>query len=247
MANKKNFLTALKKLELLLGIAFPSLPKTIKAFEHPSIFCKTNRKKSPSYFQRLEFLGDRVLSLVLTDYIYNTYTSASEGELAKRLTFLIRTETLASIAKELDLFSCLNTQTDAFNTLDSTPESILADTTEVLIGHIFETFGYKVSSSVILKVWAPYLKKVGLKTENQLKDAKSRLQEIILKKGTELPVYKSTRISGEDHKPVFETTLTLPCNTIYKSTGASKAKAEQSVAATAISSLSPSCNFKNKR
>lgn len=237
MANKKNLLSALKKLEKRLDISLEPFSKTMKAFEHPSIFCKSPSKKSPSYFQRLEFLGDRVLSLVITNYLYHTYPLASEGELAKRLTFLIRTETLAEIAKKLDLASCLNTQTEGFSDAGTIPESVLADTIEMLIGHIYETLGYGVSSSVILKVWTPYLEQVGLKTTNQLKDAKSQLQEEILKKGTLLPIYHSSRLSGEDHNPIFETTVTLPCQSIYKSTGPSKSKAEQSAALLALKSL----------
>ncbi len=243
MANKETFLNALKALEKRLNLSFENLTQTLKAFEHPSLINYRKKETKPSYFQRLEFLGDRVLALSVTAYLYKTYPNASEGELAKRLTFLIRTETLADIAKKLNLSSCLHAQKKIFST-SGLPESVLADTTEALLGHIYETLGYEISTSIILNIWAPYFDLLETKTEEQLKDAKSQLQELILKQGTILPAYTTEKLSGEDHNPIFEATVALPNTMIYKATGTSKSKAEQAAATTALDSLNA---FKNPK
>lgn len=229
-------LEALKNLGSKLGLDLVRQKGIWETFEHPSLTC-AKRRRPFSSFQRLEFLGDRIVGLVVADYLYKTFPDAAEGELSSRLSKLVCTETLARIAEELSISSCLKIQRQFFGKDNSLPNSVLADAMEAFVGFVHQAYGLNRVMEVIEKLWQPYYEEVGRCSEADLKDAKSRLQEHFLGRGLGLPVYQSKKVAGTDHDPIFEALVTLPTSQIYKAEGSSKRKAEHAAAKIALNNL----------
>ena len=177
--------------------------------------------KTASY-ERLEFLGDRVLGLVVATMLYEQHPDEKEGILARRFTELVREETLADVAHSLSLPDLLITNEDELRQ----NQSILADVCEALLGALYLDQGLKAVQNFILPIWLPLMRQ----NKKAPKDAKSTLQEWAQKKGYALPQYTVLKKTGPDHAPAFEMMVSIPDVESAIGTGDSKKTAEQQAA-----------------
>jgi ribonuclease-3 len=200
-----------KNLEINIGYKFRDRNLLLDAIK------KNNKNdQSKNSFERLEFLGDRVLSLIVSDLLLERFPSANEGELSRRLVGLIRRETLATIAKDIVLVSISEKKN----------VNALADGLEALIGAIFCDGGIKHAKQFIVKFWS----KIIDEQYSPPVDAKSKLQEILQAKGKPLPVYHNLGHKGPDHMPTFSVKLEISGEKIVFGKGETKRIAEQEAA-----------------
>ena len=200
-----------KNLEINIGYKFRDRNLLLDAIK------KNNKNdQSKNSFERLEFLGDRVLSLIVSDLLLERFPSANEGELSRRLVGLIRRETLATIAKNIVLISISEKKN----------VNALADGLEALIGAIFCDGGIKHAKQFIVKFWS----KIIDEQYSPPVDAKSKLQEILQAKGKPLPVYHNLGHKGPDHMPTFSVKLEISEEKIVFGKGETKRIAEQEAA-----------------
>ena len=200
-----------KNLEINIGYKFRDRNLLLDAIK------KNNKNdQSKNSFERLEFLGDRVLSLIVSDFLLERFPSANEGELSRRLVGLIRRETLATIAKDIVLVSISEKKN----------VNALADGLEALIGAIFCDGGIKHAKQFIVKFWS----KIIDEQYSPPVDAKSKLQEILQAKGKPLPVYHNLGHKGPDHMPTFSVKLEISEEKIVFGKGETKRIAEQEAA-----------------
>ena len=200
-----------KNLEINIGYKFRDRNLLLDAIK------KNNKNdQSKNSFERLEFLGDRVLSLIVSDFLLERFPSANEGELSRRLVGLIRRETLATIAKNIVLVAISEKKN----------VNALADGLEALIGAIFCDGGIKHAKQFIVKFWS----KIIDEQYSPPVDAKSKLQEILQAKGKPLPVYHNLGHKGPDHMPTFSVKLEISGERIVFGKGETKRIAEQEAA-----------------
>ena len=199
MITKKNICIFEKE----IGHFFKNKQILTSSLIHPS-FTKDNKiKKYIPYpeFERLEFLGDRVLGLVISSLIYSRFLTLNEGDLSKKLSYLVQKNFLYKISTELSLNKILKFSFKKQN--EKVSVSILADAVEALIGAIYIDGGYKSSFKFIKKYWGPYL---NVQASN-LQDPKTKLQEISQQKFKKLPAYKLVKKQGPSHSPTFTVSL----------------------------------------
>lgn len=224
-------ITQLNALEKTLGISFKDKKWVSQVLTHTSAL----RTPHATLFERTEFLGDRVLGLVISTHLYQKHKSSHEGFLSKRLASFVCTQTLAAIAQDIALHKVLvlgeSEGGDAQESYDNI--TVLADTLEALIGAIYMDLGLDVARQVILDLWAPYLS--GMR-QSPLHDAKSALQEKAQEKSTTLPVYKLLSQTGPCHAPCFEVQVDA-LNMQATGSGPSKKQAEQEAARLLLSQL----------
>jgi len=188
---------ALRKVEAFLGHRFSDQSLVFLALTHSSA---TDNIDS---YERLEFLGDRILGLVLADEYYHRCPNDNEGQLSLRLHALAKQSSLVDIARGLDLAPLIKTQAG----MDAEAnESVLADVVESLIAALYLDGGLETAKAFILAHWDFQTGPIGVRE----KDAKSRLQEDVLARGLDLPVYKLIEKTGPDHAPhmVYEVHVT---------------------------------------
>ncbi|MBS0247897.1 MAG: ribonuclease III [Proteobacteria bacterium] len=219
-------------LEQRIGHTFADKTLLDRALTHISALSGGPQNRVSSY-QRLEFLGDHVLGLVISDMLYRTFPKANEGELSKRLADLVRKETCAAVAKEMDLGPALrlgNSEAHAGGRLRAT---ILADACEGLVGAVFVDGGYAAAEALIAKFWQERM----LKSVKPLRDAKTMLQEWAQARGLPTPAYKEIGRTGPHHDPEFKVAVSLPDRPPAEGLGASKRAAEQAAAAAMLTSV----------
>jgi ribonuclease-3 len=178
-------------------------------------------------YQRLEFLGDHVLGLVISDMLYRAFPKANEGELSRRLADLVRKESCADVARAMDLGPALklgNSESHAGGRLRTT---ILADACEALVGAVYSDGGYPAAEEFVGKFWKERM----LKPLRPLRDPKTILQEWAQARGLPTPAYKEMARTGPHHDPEFRVAVTLPGRPPAEGKGSSKRAAEQSAAA----------------
>ena len=185
------------------------------ALTHPSY----NLISKKENYERLEFLGDRVLGLVISEKLFKKFYNESEGELAKRFSYLVCKQTLLNVAKDLQIERFLKIHED-FNGLAN--DSIIANSLEALIGAVYLDSNLTKTSEIILNLWEKYIKK---HTYPPL-DPKSKLQEWCLKNNKTLPTYNVLNKDGPDHKPTFTVEVVLPEGFSEYANGRSKQEAE---------------------
>ena len=197
---------------------------------HPSFTKDHKIKKNILYpeFERLEFLGDRVLGLVISSLIYSRFVSLNEGDLSKILSYLVQKNFLYKISTDLSLNKILEFSFKKQN--EKMNVSILADAVEALIGAIYIDGGYKSSIKFIKKYWGPYL---NVHTSN-LQDPKTKLQEISQQKFKKLPTYKLVKKHGPSHSPTFTVSLKVLNLKQIKANGSSIREAEKNAALLAL-------------
>lgn len=153
-------------------------------------------------YERLEFLGDRVLGLVIADLLYKKFPLEKEGDWAVRFTALVKESTLAFISRQLKLDTCLITNEEQLRQNDS----ILADVCEAVLGVIYLEKGFSTVCSFVEQLWTPLLNEKMI----AVKDAKTKLQEWAQKNKGVIPVYTVLSKTGPDHSPSFEIEVSVP-------------------------------------
>ena len=185
--------------------------------------------------QRLEFLGDAVLGLVVGEYVYNTYENLSEGELTRFRSSLVCHKMLAKLARDIRLADLLYVRSDIPRERLTTCDSVLEDALEAVIGAVYLDGGFESCKQCVLLLIAPYAsEEAGLRQ----RDAKSRLQEILQGRRQSPPQYTITATSGKPHEPQFTVTCKIKgVEDVFIGHGRSKRQAEQEAAERAVAFL----------
>jgi ribonuclease III len=216
-------------LEDRIGYRFGDSAMLESALTHISAL-KGGRNRSGSY-QRLEFLGDHVLGLVISDMLYRAFPKADEGELSRRLADLVRKETCAEIARTIDLGDAIRVGSSEHSAGARTRLAILADVCEAVIGAVYVDGGYKAAEELVERLWQVRLSA----TAPPLRDPKTVLQEWAQARGLPTPAYREIARSGPDHDPEFRVAVQLPAFAPAEGSGRSKRSAEQAAAAAMLS------------
>ena len=205
-------------LEKKLNIKFKNKDLLIKSLTHKSYNKNINNEK-------IEFLGDRVLGLIIAKKLLEIYPDEKEGILDKKFASLVKKQTCAEIAKNIQLNKYIlsfNLKNKEFNLEDK----ILADSCEALIGAIYLDKGFASAENFILTFWSENIKN---SVVTQI-DAKTKLQEFSLKRFKKLPLYKIISNTGPRHKPIFKVGVKLQNSKYYIGEGPSKKDAQQNAA-----------------
>ena len=205
-------------LEKKINYKFNNLNLLVQSLTHKSFNPNNNNEK-------IEFLGDRVLGLVMAKKLLEIYPDEKEGILDKKFAALVNKKTCLQIAKKIDLQKYILIF-KAKNKKFFVEDKVLSDTCEALIGSIYLDKGFIAVEKVILDLWSDQIKD---SIVTQI-DAKTKLQELSLKKFKKLPVYKLISNSGPRHKPLFKVGVKLLDTKFYISEGKSKKDAEQNAA-----------------
>ena len=219
---------SIAKLESRLGYSFKQSDLLIQSVTHRSHAAKN--------YERLEFLGDAVLDLIITEALYARFPEASEGQLSRLRANLVRKQTLAEHARELELGSFIIMGTGEKKSGGANRDSILADVFEGVIGAMFLDGGLEVTKEKLLLWYEPELSVLSL--DGTQKDAKTRLQEYLQGEGIGLPVYRVVKTSGMAHEQTF--TVDCTCGHLERPVtgqGSSRRVAEQVAAARALIAL----------
>jgi len=211
-------------LENTIGYRFKDSTLLDHALTHVSAIAGGNRAGS---YQRLEFLGDHVLGLVISDMLFRAFSKADEGELSRRLADLVRRETCADVARAIDLGTALKIGTSEANAGGRVRTAILADVCEALIGAVFIDGGYAHAAAMIDRLWGERMRVLA----RPLRDAKTMLQEWAQARGLPTPVYREIARTGPHHNPEFRVAVALPNREQAEGLGSSKRAAEQAAAA----------------
>jgi ribonuclease III len=220
-------------LEEKIGISFKDRKTLEIVFVHKSYINETS-DKSLGHNERLEFLGDAVLELVVTEFLYKNYPH-DEGELTNWRSALVKGAHLATVAKELNLGEYLTLSHGEEKSGGREKNYILANTFEALLGAIYLEHGYEVSHEFIDKFLLIYLEEILEK--NLHVDAKSQFQELAQAKEDTTPVYKLQEDHGPDHAKEFIMAAYIGERKIAEGRGSSKQKAEQRAAENALEEL----------
>ncbi|NNF59790.1 MAG: ribonuclease III [Gammaproteobacteria bacterium] len=189
----------------------------------------THRSAAGAHNERLEFLGDALLDLVIAEQLYQRCPDASEGDLSRLRASLVRRDTLAFIAGLLELGDYLEMGTGELRSGGFRRSSVLADTLEALLGAIYLDGGYDASRRVVLSLYAERLS--SLPDPAQLRDPKTRLQEYLQGRGEARPDYRIASVSGRAHEQKFEVVCEVDALALQASgQGSSRRRAEQRAA-----------------
>jgi ribonuclease-3 len=213
-----------EKLEARIGYRFADPDLLDRALTHSSAVAPSKRIERS--YQRLEFLGDRVLGLVVADMLYRRFPRSNEGDLSRSLNTLVRKETCAVIARELDLGPELNLGESEARTGGASKEAILADVTEAVIGAIYCDGGLGKAYEFVERLFSEHIGETGIARA----DAKTTLQEWAQAQGLEPPNYVEIERTGPDHAPVFTISVSAPGFEPMTATGPSKKIAEHKAA-----------------
>jgi ribonuclease-3 len=212
------------KLEARLGYKFADPDLLERALTHSSAIAPA--KRIAQSYQRLEFLGDRVLGLVVADILYRRFPKANEGELSRSLNALVRKETCAMIARELDLGSELILGDSEARTGGADKDAILGDVAEALLGAIYMDGGLGPAFEITSRLFGEHMDQSG----SERADAKTTLQEWAQGRGLEPPAYVEVERRGPDHAPEFTIAVKLGDFEPLTATGPSKKLAEHKAA-----------------
>ena len=212
-----------------MKIDYHNLEKNIKVnFKNKDLLIRSLTHKSynkENNYEKIEFLGDRVLGLVIAKKLLEIYPNEKEGVLDKKFASLVNKKTCLDIAKKIELdkyILTLNTN----NKKKIIEDKVLADSCEALMGSIYLDKGFNTVEKVILNLWSNH---IDSSVVTQI-DAKTKLQELSLKRFKKLPIYKVISNTGPRHKPLFKVGVKLIDTKFYVSTGKSKKEAEQNAA-----------------
>lgn len=196
----------------------------------------THRSYAPEHNERLEFLGDSVLGCVIAKHLYDSYPQLSEGELSRLRSNLVREDTLAALAQQLELGSHLRLGEGERKSGGFRRPSILADAVEALFGAVLLDGGFIAAEKVVLGLFVPYLAKTDVHALG--KDAKTLLQEYLQGKRIPLPTYSVIATQGLAHEQSFEVECAIPSLKIAtRGTGSSRRNAEQQAAQAAYQQI----------
>jgi ribonuclease III len=223
MARKER--AALADLEARLGYEFQDRELAARALTHLSAPTSGPQGRLDSY-QRLEFLGDRVLGLAVAQMLYEAYPQASEGELSMRLAALVRRETCAEVAKEWDVGPHVVLGLGEAQAGGRKKAAILADICESLIGTVFVEGGFEPARQLVVRSWRARMHAVA----EPERDAKTAMQEWAQGRALPAPTYVEVERSGPPHAPQFVMQVVLKGYEPMQGTAPSKRAAEQAAA-----------------
>ena len=212
---------AIRSFEQRLGYEFSNLSLLVEALTHSSIasdFRKDN--------QRLEFLGDRVLGLVMAEALLEIDQTAPEGTLAPRFNALVRKETCAEVARQIELGGVLKIGRSEMLSGGRRKDALLGDGMEAVIAAIYKDGGFEIAKKIIIKLWGDRIKNV----KGDARDAKTMLQEWAQARGQNPPNYEVISRSGPDHAPDFLVKVILASGETSEAMAGSKRQAEQMAA-----------------
>jgi len=214
----------LKAFEERLGYRFKNPAPLLEAVTHPSMSSVSRRDN-----QRLEFLGDRVLGLIISDALLKADEEASEGLLAPRFNALVRKECCAEVAEEIDLGAVIKLGRSEMLSGGRRKKTLLGDAIEAVIAAVFLDGGFEAAQKVVLRHWSARI--AGVKA--LARDPKTELQEWAQSCGFSPPTYRLIARAGPDHQPVFVIEARLENGLFVQATAGNKRDAEK-VAATAL-------------
>ena len=217
-------------LEERIGYHFADKDLLERAVTHISAASGGARVNS---YQRLEFLGDHVLGLVVSDMLFRAFPKANEGELSRRLADLVRKETCAEVAKAIDIGPALKLGSSESSAGGRLRTTILADACEALVGAVYLDGGYAAAESFVGRFWNDRM----LKPPRPLRDPKTMLQEWAQARGLPTPTYRELARTGPHHNPKFRVAVELPDRPPAEGLGSSKRAAEQAAAAAMLTSV----------
>ena len=224
-------------IERVVGYHFQRPHLLHEALTHKS-FVNENRTKDRRQNERLEFSGDAVLALIISDYLAATLPDCTEGELSELKARLVSEPSLAKAAKRLELGILLRLGKGEELSKGREKHSLLADALEALIAAVYIDGGLEASRAFTLRVFDDDLAALGaLKGESAFEDYKTRLQELCQKRYDTLPRYVTVRESGPDHRKTFEVELTIRGEAAGVGQGFSKKQAEQMAAKQALEQI----------
>jgi len=218
----------LKALEARLGHTFSRPDLLVRAVTHSSMSSPTRQDN-----QRLEFLGDRVLGLVMSEALLENDKSAAEGTLAPRFNALVRKEACADVAREIDLGEALKLGRSEMMSGGRRKEALLGDAMEAILAAVYRDAGFDVAKALILRLWGNRVTTV----DADARDPKTSLQEWAQARKLQPPRYELVKRSGPDHAPVFTIAAKLENGASAEATDNSKRKAEQAAASALLAQL----------
>ncbi|MEW2912522.1 ribonuclease III [Leisingera sp. JC11] len=218
----------LRAFEERIGHKFARPDLLQRAVTHASVSSSTRKDN-----QRLEFLGDRVLGLVMATALLEHDKTATEGQLAPRFNALVRKEACADVAKEIDLGAVLKLGRSEMMSGGRRKQALLGDAMEAVIAAVYKDAGFDAAAEVILRLWGSRIHQV----ETDARDAKTSLQEWAQARGQKPPSYLEVSRSGPDHAPVFTIAARLQDGTEAQATAGSKRQAEQAAAKALLEQL----------
>ncbi len=211
-----------------LGHRFDDPTLLLEAVTHPSVASPTRPDN-----QRLEFLGDRVLGLVMAEALLQADPAAAEGKLAPRFNALVRKETCAAVARDLGLGEVLRLGRSEMLSGGRRKAALLGDAMEAVIAAVYRDGGFGAARAVVLAAWGDRIGKV----EDDARDAKTSLQEWAQAKGLPPPDYVEIAREGPDHAPVFTIEARLEGGQSARAEAPSKRRAEQAAARALLARL----------
>ena len=217
---------SLALLEAQLDYRFKDISLAERALTHLSATSTASAANRLDSYQRLEFLGDRVLGLVVADMLYAAHSEAGEGELSIRLAALVRRETCAEVAAQWGVGPHLRLGVGEAQAGGREKTAILADACESLIGAVFLDGGFNPARVLIEKAWAPRMRAIAAPE----RDAKTALQEWAQARALAAPAYDEVERSGPDHAPKFTVQVSIEGYASEMGTASSKRAAEQAAA-----------------
>lgn len=215
--------------EARLGYTFVDPSLLVRAVTHASM-SSPNRDDN----QRLEFLGDRVLGLVMAEALLDADPSAPEGLLAPRYNALVRREACADVARQIDIGAVLKLGRSEMKSGGRRKEALLADAMEAVIAAVYQDGGFDPARAMILQLWGDRIGNVAA----DARDAKTALQEWAQARGDLPPDYVEIGRSGPDHQPIFTIEARLASGPKAKATAGSKRQAEQAAAQALLDQVS---------
>ncbi|MBM01886.1 MAG: ribonuclease III [Chloroflexi bacterium] len=221
----------LEEIQSNLNVDFNNINLLESAFTHKSFFVKKN-KRIKDYNQRLEFLGDSILDLIISEYLYSKYQDDNEGILTSKRSLLVDESALSKIAKDLNLNDFIRMSKEELDRGGNLRESALADAMEAFIGAVFLDKGYEYVKKFTLNLLKNSLE--DLEKLKNYKDSKSMLQELVQAESLDPPKYILSNVSGPSHNPIFKTDLYINNYKISTSEGPKKIISEQRAAEKAI-------------
>ena len=215
----------LKKLEKIINLNFKDKDLFVKSLTHKSFDSIDNNEK-------LEFLGDRVLGLIISEKLLEIYPNEKEGILDKKFASLVNKNKCLEIAKNINLEKFILISNNKKKTI-KIADKIISDSLEALIGALFIDQGLNVVKKLVLNLWKDNLEVSSF----TFIDAKTKLQEYSLQKYKKLPIYKLLENLGPRHKPIIKVAVKLETTKFVKAVGFSKKDAEQKAAKFLLKSL----------
>lgn len=231
MSTDSSFLYRIQNLEHTLGYAFQNVALLEQALTH--------RSYGPHHNERLEFLGDSILGMIIAKELFSQFPDSPEGDLTRMRSVLVRETTLAEMAREFKLGDCLLLGPGELKSGGARRDSLLADAVESIIGAIYidSHEQFEIVRHLVLTWFAGRLHAINPKVSQ--KDPKSSLQELLQSQHKELPVYRIENIIGTDNNQVFEVSVAIQdIKQVFHGKGSSRRRAEQKAANAVLDFLS---------